>query len=64
MADGNTNRDLSHEAAEALLTAIKEAAPGAERRSTDGLESLAKAYAAVVDAMPSPPTRPGRVVTS
>jgi hypothetical protein len=46
------NRELAAETAEALLNAIKEAAPDAHRRSTDGLESLAKAYAAVVDAMP------------
>lgn len=47
-----TNRGLASETAEALLTAIRDAAPAAHSRSTEGLESLAKAYAAVVDAMP------------
>ena len=49
------NKTLSVETAQALLTAIRDAAPDAVRRSTDGLESLAKAYAAVVGAMPKPP---------
>lgn len=42
-----TNKALSTETAEALLAAIKEAAPDAARRSCEGLESLAEAYATV-----------------
>ena len=46
------NKALSIETAEALLTAIKAAAPGADGRGSDGLKNLADAYASVVGAMP------------
>ena len=46
------NTDLATETAEVLLTEIKKAAGSANNRSTEGLESLAKAYATVRDAMP------------
>lgn len=61
MADGSSNKELANETAEALLKAIKTAAPGADSRGTESLESLAKAYAAVVEAMPGA-ARTGRVV--
>ena len=55
MADGSSNKELSHETAEALLTAIKNAAPNANERGTDSLEHLANAYAAVAGATPRAP---------
>ncbi len=54
MADEN----LRAETADALLWAIRDAAPTANDRGTEALESLAKAYAAVVEGMPK---RSGRV---
>lgn len=43
------NQDLINETAAVLLEAIKKAAPDAERRSSEGLESLARAYSLVVE---------------
>lgn len=43
------NQDLINETATALLEAIKEAAPGAQEHSNEGLESLARAYNLVVE---------------
>lgn len=43
------NQDLINETAAALLEAIKEAAPAAHDGSTEGLESLARAYNLVVE---------------
>lgn len=43
------NQDLINETAVALLEAIKAAAPEAHNRSTEGLESLARAYHLVVE---------------
>lgn len=57
MADPQNNLQLAHETAEALLTAIKAEAPSAASRSSDGLRSLAEAYALVREAMPKPPGR-------
>lgn len=52
MADGNSNRQLSHDAAEAILQEIiKEASKAVPA----ALNDLAQAYAAVVAAMPAPP---------
>lgn len=50
MAEINTA--LAKEAAEVLLTAIKEAAPNANARGASALKELAEAYALVRDAMP------------
>lgn len=41
------NADLLNETAAELLEAIKAAAPTAQNRNTEGLESLARAYALV-----------------
>lgn len=54
-------KDLSVETADVLLTAIKEAAPDAARRSVDALKYLAEAYAAVESARPK---RSGQVRVS
>ncbi|MEK4240817.1 hypothetical protein NYE39_02260 [Janibacter sp. FSL W8-0316] len=43
------NQDLINETAAVLLEAIKEAAPDAHRHSSEGLESLARAYSLVVE---------------
>lgn len=51
MADAQGNRELSTETAEALLKAIKDAAPAVHNT---GLESLARAYQLVHEAMPRP----------
>lgn len=47
--------ELKNEVAEALLKAIAEAAPDADSRGVEALESLARAYAAVVGAAPRNP---------
>lgn len=53
MAD---NAELAQETAEALLTAIKDAAP---KEGYQGVQALAYAYALVVSAVPGqPPTTP------
>lgn len=44
--------DTAIQAKNTLLLAIIEAAPGANKRGADGLESLAKAYAAVAGTGP------------
>lgn len=44
--------ELRASTAEALFKAIAEAAPDANSRGNEALESLAKAYASVVSAMP------------
>lgn len=54
MATPEDNETLSTETAQALLNAIKDSAPGARQTSHEALESLAKAYATIVDAMPRP----------
>lgn len=58
MTDPSANKDLASETAEALLLAIKEAAP--DLGSSEALKDLADAYAAVVAAMPAPNRRPGQ----
>jgi hypothetical protein len=52
MATPQQNITLATETAEVLLNAIKEAAPKAQGRDTEGLESLARAYSLVREAMP------------
>lgn len=55
------NLELSTEVAGVLLAAIKEAAPSADARSTEGLRQLAEAYSLVHAAMPR---KSGRSSTS
>ena len=57
MSDAKANKNLSLETAEALLEAIKAAAPDADDRGIESLKHLADAYAAVVGAMPKPAGR-------
>ncbi len=64
MSDPKSNFELANETAEALLNAIKDAAPDANRGSDEALLHLAEAYALVRDAMPSRnprPAPPGRI---
>lgn len=49
------NEDLINETEVALLKAIKDAAPSAQNRSTEGLESLARAYNLVTERSLSAP---------
>lgn len=49
------SNELKGEVAEILLKAIAEAAPDADSRGVEALESLARAYAAVVSAAPRNP---------
>jgi hypothetical protein len=61
MADPDTNRELATEAAEALLAAIILEAPKIQGTDPGGLESLAKAYATVIEAMPTKSTNRGSI---
>ena len=54
------NKALATETAEALLTAIRSAAPSANDRGTGALKELAEAFALVREAMPKPQPAPGR----
>lgn len=47
------NAELIHETAKELLEAIKDAAPDANRRGVEGVESLARAFSLVVEASPN-----------
>jgi predicted nuclease of restriction endonuclease-like RecB superfamily len=53
MSEGGS--ELSVETADALMAAIKEAAPDIQNRSVEGLKHLAEAYAAVEAARPKKP---------
>jgi hypothetical protein len=61
MADPDTNRELATEAAESILAAIILEAPRVQASDPGGLESLAKAYATVLDAMPAKSSNRGSI---
>ena len=57
------HRDEIVETGKVLLEAIKKAAPSANSRGSDAIESLARAFSVVVEAMPNEPAdrrTPGR----
>jgi hypothetical protein len=64
MADSDTNSEPATEAAEALPAAIILEAPkvrASDPGDLESLESLAKAYATVLDAMPARSTTRGSI---